>query len=143
MVDFVSIDQVLPIRNVVLRNNKGIEFARFAEDKLVDTFHLAYLLNDKVVSVSTFLPANLPDISLKGFQLRGMATLIECAGNGFGKAIVNFAISYLKTKNVNYIWCNARQSALGFYRNLGFEINSQPFEIENIGTHYRMILQLN
>jgi predicted GNAT family N-acyltransferase len=40
------------------------------------------------------------------------------------------------------LWCNAREKAVKFYQNNGFEIIGEPFEIEKVGTHYVMFKKL-
>jgi predicted GNAT family N-acyltransferase len=37
------------------------------------------------------------------------------------------------------IWCNARVSAMGFYRKAGWTVESEEFEIEGVGPHVRML----
>ncbi|MEO8794161.1 MAG: GNAT family N-acetyltransferase [Daejeonella sp.] len=142
MVKFVVTADVLPLRNIVLRDNKGIEFCHFDGDNDPATFHLAKEKDGIIYSVASFHDVNHPEINGKGWQLRGMATLPEFQGKGAGKAIVKFAAEHLKELNVDYIWCNARKNALPFYLSCGFEIISQEFQIEGIGPHYQMRLKI-
>ena len=79
----------------------------------------------------------------EGYQLRGMATHPRFNGKGYGKALIDFAIEYLKEYNTDYLWCNARSSAAGFYKKIGFETESPEFDIPGIGFHYEMKLNLN
>lgn len=142
MVKFVGIADVLPLRNIVLRDNKGIKFCHFDGDNDQATFHLANQENGIVNSVATFLDVNHPEVPGKGWQLRGMATLPEFQGKGAGKAIVKFVVEHLKQQHVEYIWCNARKTALPFYLSIGFEIISEEFQVEGIGPHYQMCLKI-
>jgi hypothetical protein len=48
----------------------------------------------------------------------------------------------MRGQKVNYVWCNARKKAVPFYRNLGFEIISDEFEVPVIGPHYVLYLKI-
>ncbi|WP_026899028.1 GNAT family N-acetyltransferase [Daejeonella oryzae] len=142
MIKFVRSTDVLPLRSLVLRNGKPLQECVFPFDDAEGSFHLANTRDHDIISVVTFHAANHRKFEGKGYQLRGMATLPEYQGKGAGNELVNFAITYLRGQNANYIWCNARKAALSFYKGLGFEIVSEEFEIEGIGAHYEMYLKI-
>jgi predicted GNAT family N-acyltransferase len=48
----------------------------------------------------------------------------------------------MRGQKVNYAWCNARQVAVNFYANVGFEVVSKEFDIPGIGPHYAMYLKI-
>lgn len=142
MVNCISLDQTLDLRNRVLRNNAGIEHAHFKEDENEGVFHVGNTLNNKIVCVATFVPIDLPNFEGHGFQLRGMATDGFQVGKGFGTAVLNFAIAKLVEEKSSYIWCNARKSAKNFYEKLGFFVIKDEFMIEGIGPHFQMYFKL-
>ena len=72
------------------------------------------------------------------FQLRGMATLEEFQKQGLSAALLQTAFPIIKRNHVNLLWCNAREAAVGFYEKMGFEKNSDTFEIEGVGPHILM-----
>ncbi|NOQ92357.1 MAG: GNAT family N-acetyltransferase, partial [Flavobacteriaceae bacterium] len=63
-------------------------------------------------------------------------------GKGFGKILVEKSEEILTNKNINYVWCNARVLALNFYKNIGFTIMGEPFDIPPIGKHFSMSKKL-
>jgi predicted GNAT family N-acyltransferase len=71
-----------------------------------------------------------------------MATTEKYRGKGLGNRLVNFAITYLRGQQVNYIWCNARKKALQFYMGVGFEVVSPEFDVPGIGPHYVMYVKI-
>jgi GNAT superfamily N-acetyltransferase len=143
MVKFISKDDILPIRNEILREGKlTLEQCRFQGDDHPESFHLGYFDGEQLVSIASFHPQAYGEFAGKGYQLRGMATLNAYQGKGLGTQLVNFAIVYLRGQKVNYVWCNARKVAVSFYSNLGFEIVSPEFDIAGIGAHYAMYLKI-
>lgn len=143
MIRFIQADDVLPVRNEVLREGKlTLEQCRFPGDDAEGAFHLGYFNNDQLVCIATFFPKNYDGYAGKAYQLRGMATLESYRSKGIGNQLVNFAVVYLRGQKANYIWCNARKNALRFYGNLGFEVISDEFEVPNIGPHRVMYLKI-
>jgi GNAT superfamily N-acetyltransferase len=143
MIKFISVDELLPIRNIVLREGKLTnDECCFPTDKIEGAFHLGYYVNDELACVASFHPQQYGDFQGTGYQLRGMATLEAYRGRGVGNQLLNFAIVYLRGQKVNYIWCNARKKAIPFYHNTGFEIISPEFDVPNIGPHHVMYVKI-
>lgn len=124
----------------MLRNNLSLAECTFPTDQIEGAFHLGCFVEDQLVSVASFFPNNHRDQPKEGYQLRGMATDSDFVGEGFGAKLIDFAVIQLNAANASYIWCNARSSAVEFYKKKGFELISSEFEIEGVGAHYEMIL---
>src|ERR1700744_6283644 len=143
MIKFVPVEAVLPIRSVVLRDNRLTpDECRWDSDKLADAFHLGYYVGDELACIASFHPQSYGEFTGMGYQLRGMATTEKYRGQGIGNQLLNFALTYLRGQKVNYLWCNARTKALKFYKNLGFELISSEFEVPVIGPHYVLYIKI-
>ncbi|KQN32551.1 hypothetical protein ASE92_18315 [Pedobacter sp. Leaf41] len=142
MVKFILPEEVLPLRSLVLRNGKPLTECEFEGDRNYDTFHLGYVENDKIRSIASLMRNDYFPEEGEGYQLRGMATHPDFGGRGYGAALINFAVEYLKEYQTDYLWCNARSSAATFYKKLGFINESPEFDIPGIGFHYEMRLKL-
>jgi GNAT superfamily N-acetyltransferase len=134
--------EILPLRMSVLRPGRPIEEGMFPGDEDVATFHLGLYENGKLTSIASFYKENKEGIKGEGYRLRSMATDPPFQGKGYGKRILDFGIEELRSRNIDYLWCNARTTAMGFYRHFGFEVISEEFEIPTIGPHYELALQL-
>ena len=143
MIRFIPVEYTLPIRNDILREGKlTLEQCRFPGDEKEQSFHLGYFDNEQLVCIATFHLTGYGQFPGTGYQLRGMATLESHRGKGIGNQLLNFAIVYLRGQKANYIWCNARVSAVKFYLGLGFEIVSDVFEVPVIGPHRVLYLKI-
>jgi ribosomal protein S18 acetylase RimI-like enzyme len=143
MIKFIPVEAVLAIRNEVLRDNKlTLDECRWPSDLLDGTFHLGYYVNDELACIASFHPQSYGEFTGTGYQLRGMATIEKYRGQGIGNQLLNFALTYLRGQKVNYVWCNARTKALKFYKNLGFEVISDEFEVPVIGPHYVLYIKI-
>ena len=142
MIKFITTGDTLPLRSLILRNGLDPDLCHFEGDDEPSSFHLAYVKDDRVLCAATFHKQNRDGFSGTGFQLRGMATLTGYQGMGIGNQLLNFAIVYLKGRNVNYLWCNARKTAYHFYQGIGFEFISDEFDVKNIGLHRAMYLKI-
>lgn len=143
MIKFVSVEEILAVRNEVLREGKlKLDECRFPSDQNEGAFHLGNFEENKLVSIGSFHPQTVEPYKGNGYQLRGMATIPGYQGKGCGNQLLNFAIVYLRGKQVNYLWCNARKKALNFYAGIGFEIISDEFDVPGIGPHHVMYLKI-
>jgi len=143
MIRFIRVEDTLAIRNDILREGKlPLDQCRFPGDEAEGAFHLGYFDQGKLVCIATLHPKNHEKYAGKGYQLRGMATLEAYRGKGIGNQLVNFAIVYLRGQKANYLWCNARKTALKFYVSLGFEVISDEFEVPGVGTHRELYLKI-
>lgn len=143
MIKFIEVEDLLAIRNEVLREGRlTLNECRFPTDKIEGAFHLGFYKDDELACILSFHPQTYGEFTGMGYQLRGMATIEKYRGLGFGNQLVNFALTYLRGQKVNYAWCNARKKAVPFYHNTGFEIVSAEFEVPGIGPHYVMYVKL-
>jgi ribosomal protein S18 acetylase RimI-like enzyme len=52
--------------------------------------------------------------------------------------LVEQALSIVESSGYDVLWCDAREVALGFYEQLGFERIDEWYDIPNIGKHQFM-----
>lgn len=143
MIRFIPVEEVLAIRNEVLREGRlTLDECRFPGDEAEGSFHLGYFDGEELACIASFHHKQYGEYKGKAYQLRGMATLANYRGKGFGNQLVNFAITYMRGQKVNYVWCNARKIAIRFYQNLGFEIISDEFDVPGIGPHHVLYLKI-
>lgn len=137
----INASDTYSIRQSVLIPNKDLKRAKFENDEDEEiSFHLGAFKENSLISVASFFYERnhlFPD--LHQYQLRGMATLPKFQGQGLSSQLLSTAFPIIKQNFCSLLWCNARQSAIGFYEKVGFKIyNLDPFEIEDIGLHVLM-----
>lgn len=137
----ISAEKTYDIRLKVLRNGMDLP-VQFSGDFDKDTFHLGVFEDSILKGIASFMKTKNQLFELPQYRLRGMATLPEVRGKGFGKQLLIEAIRILKNKESKIIWCNAREIALDFYKKLEFYIEGDSFEIPEIGKHYTMYKKL-
>ncbi|SMO84374.1 GNAT family N-acetyltransferase [Solitalea koreensis] len=142
-VKFISTEETYPLRHKILRPELTSGVCYFPKDNEPGTFHLATVYDGQIISVGTFTKSNLPFFSTPSqCHLKGMATSEAHRGLNAGSMLLKFAIDYLKGNNVELLWCNARITAVGFYKKLGFTEIGDTFEVEGIGLHKTMYIEL-
>jgi GNAT superfamily N-acetyltransferase len=138
----ISATEMIPVRHAVLRPGRPVESAWYSNDGEPETVHFGAYRDGRLLSVASVYRAEMPEHpGVPAIQLRGMATVSEAKGAGLGSALVAAVVEFAQSKRAQILWCNARISAVGFYRKLGFEIMSGEFEIPNIGPHCLMRLK--
>jgi len=100
-----------------------------------DALHFGATLDSKLVCVAS--------IYLQGEQarLRKFATLQDYQNKGIGSEVLSFILATLKEKGITYFWCDARESALGFYEQFGLKAEGPVFYKADV-SYYKMVLKL-
>jgi ribosomal protein S18 acetylase RimI-like enzyme len=108
-------------------------------DNRADAVHLATFEGDRIVSIGSLFHTDSSKIDFKRqYRLRAMATHPDYRGKNAGRALVEFALDLLKKQEVEVLWCDAREIAVGFYESIGFEKLPEKYDIPKIGLHYFM-----
>jgi L-Ala-D/L-Glu epimerase len=132
------------IRWAVLRPGFPRETAIFAGDEDQQTIHLGVFLGERLAGVASLYevepPAEIPPGRSR--QLRGMATMPDVRGMGCGQELLKACEAQAKEAGCELLWCNARQTAVGFYERAGWRIIGAEFDIPTVGPHFRMVRPL-
>ncbi len=137
----ISADKTYDIRRKVLRENIPLT-EKIIGDLDSSTLHLGAFIKSEMVSVATFLKNEHDFFDGNQYRLGGMATLKEFQKKGFGKQLILIACKKLKEQKADVIWCNARVTAIDFYKKLGFQTKGDEFDIPLIGGHFIMFKNL-
>jgi len=140
----ITAEQTLELRHPILRPGKPRETAVFPGDDAPKSRHFGAYLEGRLVGVATihYVPLlDRPDFD-PAYQVRGMATVEEMRGKGAGAALLTACIDEAKREGGQWLWCNARVGAAGFYQRHGFAVQGGIFDIPGVGPHYRMIRPL-
>ncbi len=93
---------------------------------------------DKIVGVASFMEDTHEEFKGVQTRLRGMAVLPEYRNKGIAAQILKKGEEILKERERTILWFNARTVALDFYKNLGYEMIGEEFDIPQVGPHVRM-----
>lgn len=139
----VGVDFLIDLRYRVLRSpEEPQKSAYFNNDYQITTRHMALIRDTFLVSCGSFILSDDDDDGRTGYKLRGMATEPDCQKQGYGRLLLQASEEYImKETGVLFFWCKARISAVAFYQNCGWSIDSNPFEIKGYGMHRYMSKQ--
>lgn len=139
----VKSEDLLNLRSKILRNNLDPNLCRFPGDKEINSFHLGAFNGNTLIGGVSVMKNECKKKELPNcFQLRGLFVDKEFQHNGIGKTIVNFVENRLRDSGVNYLWMNARESAVLFYLKLNYSKSNISYLINEIGLHYLMYKKL-
>ena len=139
----VDAEKVRPLRHSELRKGQDFSTTSYLKDYELDTFHMAYISNEKIVTCATFYPEKSTKIkSENAYRLRGMATDSNFQRKGYASDLMEESFKKLKNRDCDMVWCNARLVAVNFYKSVGFKITGKIFDIEGIGPHYYMYKEI-
>ena len=139
----VKSEDLLDLRSKILRNNLDPNLCRFPGDKEINSFHVGAFSGNTLVGGVSLMKNECKKKKLPNcFQLRGLFVDKDFQYNGIGNSIVNFVENRLRDIGVNYIWMNARESAVLFYLKLDYSDSKISYIINEIGLHYLMYKKL-
>jgi len=139
----VKSEDLLNLRSKILRNNLDPNLYRFPGDKEINSFHVGAFNGNTLIGGVSVMKNECKKKELPNcFQLRGLFVDKEFQHNGIGKTIVNFVENRLRDSGVNYLWMNARESAVLFYLKLNYSNSKISYVINEIGLHYLMYKKL-
>ena len=142
MIKLVPPQKTLSVRAAILRPYLSEAENLLSEDSETDSFHLAYDQGTGIIGVASFYVRTLPPYQGIGYRLRQMGVLEAYHGQGIGAQLLKKGYEVLRERGANYLWCDARKVAYGFYAKLGMEIIGEEFEVPRVGPHKHMIIQL-
>ncbi|NNL34334.1 MAG: GNAT family N-acetyltransferase [Silicimonas sp.] len=130
-----KLDVVLAIRRKVFIEEQGISFDDDVDGKDPTAIHLIATDGENAVGTARLL------ISGEVGNIARVAVLKESRGQGFGKALVLFALDELRRQGASRAMLGAQTSATGFYEALGFAAIGPEFIDAGI-PHREMVLEL-
>jgi len=115
----ISWEQTIPIRHDVLWPDKSPEYCHVEGDS--SALHYGAFINDELVCVaSVYLESDRA-------RLRKFATKADFQNQGIGSQMLMFILSSLKNTQARTFWCDARESALGFYQRFSMKPYGKRF----------------
>jgi len=139
----VNAKKIRSLRHVELRKGQDFSTTSYLKDDEESTFHMACIVDDKIVTCATFYPEKSIKIkSDNAYRLRGMATDSKFQRKGYASDLIEESFKELKNRDCDMVWCNARLVAVDFYKSSGFKITGEIFDIAEIGPHYYMYKEI-
>lgn len=143
-IKLITASETLPLRQKVLKPFLTLEECRNDKDLFADTFHFGLYIEQRLVCISSWEKENHPDFpDSNQYRLRGMATDVDFQGQGLGKSMIQHSLTFLRDKNIKFVWANARIKAFNFYESLGFHFHGELFDLPRIGPHKVIYKNLN
>jgi GNAT superfamily N-acetyltransferase len=132
------------LRQRVLRPHQRTDEVGRPADADPRAGHFRALESGTVVGVGSIFPEPPPwDGGAAGsWRIVGMATAEGHRGLGVGSAVLAALVEHARAGSGRLVWCNARMTAVDFYRRFGFETRGEPWEEPEIGPHVVMAVVL-
>jgi len=133
----VPIERTRELRQAILRPHQTL--SELAQQEVPGTFAVGAFRGARLVAVGMITPGDPPD----GWRVRGMATLPARRGRGAGTAVLGRLLEHARERGARAVWCYVRTPARRLYERAGFVVDSEEFELPEIGPHLVMRLTLD
>ena len=128
MVREIDLARTLDLRTRVLRSHMPGVPAVARSDDLAATWHLGAFAGERLVGVITGFPEEAPGHpGVAAVRFRFMAVDPAVQGGGVGRALLDEVNARALSSGTRLLWANGRDTALGFYRRLGYEVVGDEF----------------
>ena len=139
----VSTEELLPLRLAVLRDGTPSQDPRYKQDEYPGCVHLGIYENQELIACSSWIPQEWPlDEHLPAVQLKGMAVAKHLQGSGVGAELLSAGVQRAEDDGAHYIWARARDSALKFYTQNGFDVFGDQFVDEATGMGHHLVMKV-
>lgn len=119
LIKHIKPEETLNIRHKVLWPNKPVDFCKIDNDK--EGIHYGLYVNNQLISVASIFLNN------DSARLRKFATLPDFQGQGYGTKLIEFILEDLSRLKSKTFWCDARESAINFYKKFDMHQNGDVF----------------
>ncbi|MEN9746006.1 MAG: hypothetical protein RL729_478 [Actinomycetota bacterium] len=139
----ITTDDLLPLRMAVLRDGTPSQDPTYKQDSFPGCVHLGIYENSELVACSSWIPQAWPlDETLPAIQLKGMAVAKHLQGSGMGAELLAAGVRQSEEHGAHYIWARARDSALKFYMQNGFDVFGEQFVDEATGMGHHLVMKV-
>ena len=129
----ITPEQTLPLRQQVLWPAASLEDCRLADDEI--GWHFGGFYQQELVCVASVF------IDQKKARLRKFATLPAYQGQGIGQMMLTRLLAELSQQAVTQFWCDARETAIGFYQRFDMQVQGERFYKSDVA-YRKMTLEL-
>jgi GNAT superfamily N-acetyltransferase len=142
-VEDVPAEATHDLRWRILRDRRPGAPVAFPEDGRPGAFHLAVRDTDgAILAVASFSAEATPyRPGRPAVRLRGMAVDGPSQHHGLGRLLITTVVERLRAERVEVLWCNARDSAGGFYSRMGFAVVGEGFVLPESGIAHHVMLR--
>src|SRR5688572_25213152 len=114
--------QMLKLRNEILRKPLGLTFNKEELEKEKNNLHIAAYEDDQMLGCCMLVEEDVQTV-----RLRQMAVLNDLQGKGIGRALMQFAENLARDRGYKKITMHARKNAIGFYEKIGYRKSGDEF----------------
>lgn len=125
----IHIEQITPqltwqLRRDVLYPGSYLHDMEIDED--LQGYHFGAFTATQLIGVVSLFPRG------ESWQFRKFAIDPAFQGQGIGKELLDHITAFAKSEGAKHLWCNARVSAIGFYKKSGFVQTGQTYTSNGI-----------
>jgi GNAT superfamily N-acetyltransferase len=135
----VTAAEVRPLRSAILRAGRPAEESIYPGDDEPEALHAGAFAGGEIIGVASVFREPPPgEADARAWRLRGMALVPAARRKGHGRALLEFCFAHVSERGGAVLWCNARSTAVEFYRSLGFHRIGEEFETPDGIPHFYM-----
>ena len=121
--DSKAYHETVNLRDTILRKPLGLSFSPEQLQEESHLIHVACYFQDALAGCLILQPEGKDCL-----KMRQVAVSERHQGLGIGRTLVEFSEQFAREHGFRKISMHARETAVGFYLKLGYEVEGEPFE---------------
>ncbi len=135
----ITAAEARPLRAAVLRPWRSADESIYPGDDGPESLHAGAFADGEIVGVASVFREPPPgEADARAWRLRGMAVSPAAHRKGYGRALLEVCTAHVAARGGAVLWCNARSTAVEFYRSLGFDSIGEEFKTPDGIPHFYM-----
>ncbi|MFT5320813.1 MAG: GNAT superfamily N-acetyltransferase [Pseudohongiellaceae bacterium] len=132
----INASATLALRKRLLRPHLSAEECIYPGDDDRTSCHLGAFIDNALIGIVSIYRKGLPDQEDNcAYQFRALAIVEASRNKGYGLTLLHAVEKYARDKRADYLWANARITAINFYRKANYSIDDNEFIVEGVGPH--------
>jgi GNAT superfamily N-acetyltransferase len=132
----INASATLTLRKQLLRPHLSAKECIYPGDDDLTSYHLGAFIDNELIGIVSIYQKGLPDLKHQcGFQFRALALVEASRNKGYGLTLLHAVEKFARDKGADYLWANARITAINFYRKASYIIDDNEFIVAGVGPH--------
>lgn len=117
-------EETIDLRHRVMWPDSPRDSVMLPDD--AQAMHIGAFDGNRLIGVGSFFRED------RAVRLRKLAVDFDLQGKGVASLLLDFAFNQLRSQGIETIWCDARVSAAAFYRQNGFQVETNIFQKQGL-----------
>jgi ribosomal protein S18 acetylase RimI-like enzyme len=133
-----------PLRQRLLMGHRTLAELEASDGTYPEAAYFVAMQGDEIIATAS-ARQEAPPWSPHGhrpWRIRGVVTVDRLRRQGLATQLVDAVLAHVRRQRGDFVWCNVRTSAIGFYESLGLKVRTAVWQDPDTGPHVSVGMRL-